>query len=94
MEIEISPRGDSERQAFLISDCCFSIEKIIVLEKVQPWLNEYQIEPSWLTKFSKALSAHMNGEGLLGKASPPMIDAIVKHDMRNLILEQYHILAV
>ena len=34
----------------------------------------------------------MNGEGLLGKASPPMIDAIVKHDMRNLILEQYHIL--
>jgi predicted pyridoxine 5'-phosphate oxidase superfamily flavin-nucleotide-binding protein len=68
----------------LLSYCNFSIEESAALEKVQPWLSENQVEPSRLTKFSKALSAHMNGEGLFGKASAPVIDAIVKHDMRNL----------
>jgi predicted pyridoxine 5'-phosphate oxidase superfamily flavin-nucleotide-binding protein len=68
----------------LLSNCHFSIEESVILEKIQPWLRENQIEPSRLTKFSKALSAHMNGEGLFGKVSTPVIDAIVKHDMRNL----------
>lgn len=68
----------------MLSNCNFSIKESMSLEKIQPWLNENQIEPSRLTKFSKALSAHMNGEGFLGKASAPVIDAIVKHDMRNL----------
>ncbi|WP_321349961.1 hypothetical protein [Halopseudomonas oceani] len=34
--------------------------------------------------FSKMLSEHMNGRGLLGKATTLVVDAVVKHDLRNL----------
>jgi hypothetical protein len=30
------------------------------------------------------LTAHMQGEGLLGKLSNPIVSGIIKHDMNNL----------
>ena len=37
-----------------------------------------------ITSFSKALSAHINGTGLLGKVTSKIVGAVVKHDMNNL----------
>jgi predicted pyridoxine 5'-phosphate oxidase superfamily flavin-nucleotide-binding protein len=37
-----------------------------------------------VTPFAKALSAHMQGEGLLGKATHLVVDRVVKHDLKNL----------
>ncbi len=48
------------------------------------WNADSYINEKQLTKFSKVLSHHMNGTGLLGKASTPVINAIVRHDLKNL----------
>ncbi len=37
-----------------------------------------------ITSFSKALSIHINGTGLVGKATSAVVGAVVKHDMKNL----------
>ena len=42
------------------------------------------LEKQCITPFSKALSAHINGTGLLGKATHSIISAVVNHDMKNL----------
>ncbi|WP_250655991.1 pyridoxamine 5'-phosphate oxidase family protein [Alkalimarinus coralli] len=68
----------------LLEQCHFSIEQSHAIQQAQPWLSERQVSPDSLTRFSKALSMHMNGEGLLGKAATPIIDAVVKNDMKNL----------
>jgi len=68
----------------LLDQCRFSIEQSKAIQKSQPWLNESHVSPDRLTRFSKALSAHMNGEGLIGKATTPFIDAVVKSDMKHL----------
>jgi predicted pyridoxine 5'-phosphate oxidase superfamily flavin-nucleotide-binding protein len=48
------------------------------------WETKNAIEKSSITSFSKALSAHINGTGLLGKATNAIVGAVVKHDMQNL----------
>lgn len=48
------------------------------------WNTENYVNEKSLTKFSKVLSHHMNGTGLLGKATTPVINAIVRHDLKNL----------
>ncbi len=48
------------------------------------WNSENYISEKSLTAFSKVLSHHMNGTGLLGKVSTPVINAIVRHDLKNL----------
>ena len=68
----------------LITQCSFSIQNCSAIGQIQPWLNENQINPANLTRFSKALSIHMNGDGLIGKAATPFINAIVKNDMKHL----------
>jgi len=68
----------------LIEQCRFSLAHCSAIEQTQFWLSETHVNPDRLTRFSKALSAHMNGEGILGKAATPFIGAIVKNDMKNL----------
>ena len=48
------------------------------------WDRENFIDKKMLTAFPKALSSHMKGTGLMGKATTLVVDAIVKHDMKNL----------
>ncbi|MFY0642447.1 MAG: pyridoxamine 5'-phosphate oxidase family protein [Bermanella sp.] len=48
------------------------------------WDSKNFIDKKALTPFPKALSSHMNGTGLMGKATTLVVDAIVKHDMKNL----------
>lgn len=68
----------------LIEDCEFTCHQSKALSEPQLWQGKSQTHPTQLTNFSKVLSAHMNGEGLLGKATTPVVKAIVKHDMNNL----------
>jgi len=48
------------------------------------WDSNNYVEPRALTSFPKALSAHMNGEGLLGKIKSSVVSSIVKRDLKNL----------
>lgn len=48
------------------------------------WRQETHLRDSDLPSFPKMLSEHMNGRGLLGKATTLVVDAVVKHDLKNL----------
>lgn len=76
--------GKRPKLGTLITQCQFNIQELMGLKHDSPWEKENHIETNQVTKFSKALSAHMTGEGLLGKASAPVIDIIVKNDMKHL----------
>ena len=54
------------------------------LEESELWDKNKAIDKKDLTPFPKALSSHMNGIGLMGKATTAVVGAIVKHDMKNL----------
>lgn len=68
----------------LIEDCEFTLKQSKAFSEPQIWQGRRETHPTQLTNFAKVLSAHMNGEGLLGKATMPVVKAIVKHDMNNL----------
>jgi predicted pyridoxine 5'-phosphate oxidase superfamily flavin-nucleotide-binding protein len=48
------------------------------------WDPTTAVEQHVLTPFHKALSSHMHGTGLLGKATSTVVGAVVKHDMKHL----------
>lgn len=48
------------------------------------WDTATHLPEDAIPAFSKMLSEHMNGRGLLGKATTLVVDAVVKHDLRNL----------
>jgi len=55
-----------------------------VLESENIWDTRSAISKHSITAFPKALSAHINGTGMLGKATATIVGAVVKHDMKNL----------
>lgn len=48
------------------------------------WDRATHLDEGQIPAFSKMLSEHMNGKGLLGKATGLVVDAVVKHDLRHL----------
>jgi predicted pyridoxine 5'-phosphate oxidase superfamily flavin-nucleotide-binding protein len=48
------------------------------------WVKETHLRESDIPSFPKMLAEHMNGKGLLGKATTLVVDAVVKHDLKNL----------
>jgi predicted pyridoxine 5'-phosphate oxidase superfamily flavin-nucleotide-binding protein len=60
----------------------FQLDPVLESEKI--WESEKMIDKAAITPFSKALSAHINGTGFLGKATATIVGAVVKHDMKNL----------
>lgn len=48
------------------------------------WSKETHLRESDIPSFSKMLAEHMNGKGLLGKATTLVVDAVVKHDLKHL----------
>lgn len=48
------------------------------------WCTDTHLRESDVPSFPKMLSEHMNGRGLLGKATTLVVDAVVKHDLKNL----------
>ena len=67
-----------------VRDCQFELLESQALVEVGPWREENQIDDKQLSRFSKVLSTHMHGEGLLGKATVPIVQTIVNKDLNNL----------
>lgn len=55
-----------------------------ILANLNIWQTQKYVNPKAISSFPKALSAHMNGTGLLGKATVGVVKAVVNHDMKNL----------
>jgi hypothetical protein len=68
----------------IISINRLSSHKSAALISTEIWQKESHMISTSLTPFSKALTAHIQGEGLLGKLSNPIMSGIIKHDMNNL----------
>ena len=48
------------------------------------WCADTHLRENDVPSFPKMLSEHMNGRGLLGKATTLVVDAVVKHDLKHL----------
>lgn len=48
------------------------------------WSKETHLSERDIPSFSKMLAEHMNGRGLMGKATTLVVDAVVKHDLKHL----------
>lgn len=48
------------------------------------WRTETHLSPAAIPSFPKMLAEHMNGTGLLGKATTLVVDAVVRHDLKHL----------
>lgn len=68
----------------LLENCQFHFMTSEVLKRDAIWDESRWVEPKNLTSFSKALSAHLNGEGLKGAMMSPVINLVVKNDLKNL----------
>ena len=77
-------KGKRPKLGILVTDCEFSITENRVINDAELWSNNNHVDENRITRFSKALSIHMNGAGLLGKLSAPVVDAVVKNDMKHL----------
>lgn len=76
--------GKAPKVGILITVQATNFQLDPVLEDGDIWSPEKTISKDAITAFPKALSAHINGTGLLGKATTAIIGAVVKHDMKNL----------
>lgn len=54
------------------------------LQQADIWSNKKRCNKSELSSFSKALSAHINGTGMIGKATHFVVNQVVKKDAKNL----------
>lgn len=65
-----------------VSDWCFQSSQTLVDAGL--WQPETYVDEHTLASFPKMLAEHMNGTGLLGKATTLVVDAVVKHDLKHL----------
>lgn len=66
-----------------------SIESVVFsnnqdLLEAKLWSEDYFVDAKAIPSFSKVLAQHMNGSGLLGKATTAVVDMVVKKDLKNL----------
>ncbi len=54
------------------------------LKAAELWDNKNHLHAKQLTSFPKVIAEHMNGTGWRGKASTPIIKAVVTHDLKHL----------
>lgn len=76
--------GKAPKVGILITTHASSFQLDPALAAGDIWNAEKFNNKSAITSFPKALSAHINGTGLLGKATATLVGAVVKHDMKNL----------
>lgn len=65
-----------------VNDWCFQSSQTLVDAGL--WQPETYVAEDSLASFPKMLAEHMNGTGLLGKATTLVVDAVVKHDLKHL----------
>jgi uncharacterized protein len=79
-----SVNGKQPKLGILVTIKSQSIRTDLALSNSKIWQIENLVDPKLITSFPKALSAHMNGTGLLGLATANLVKAVVNHDMKNL----------
>ncbi len=80
----LSIKGKAPKLGILVTISEQKIMHIQGLRDVKLWDEHHHIDSKSLTAFPKIMAEHMNGRGLLGKASAPIVKAIVNHDLKNL----------
>lgn len=76
--------GKTPKVGILIQIVSHQVEYNPALSATELWAQQNFLDKKDITTFAKALAAHMNGTGLLGKATAGLVSAVVKHDMKNL----------
>ena len=61
-----------------------NIERNAGLNSALLWQADKHKHTGQLSSFSKVMAEHLNGKGLLGKISRPLVDSVVRHDLKNL----------
>ncbi len=77
-------KGKQPKLGIVIEITSASIQQDAALSNLKLWDSNTLGDERSLTPFSKALSAHINGTGLLGKITSGVVKAVVNHDMKNL----------
>lgn len=76
--------GKQPKAGIVINVIKRTFQRDDALMKSELWNAKKMIDNTTLTAFPKALSSHINGTGLMGRATQTIVGAIVKHDMKNL----------
>ncbi len=80
----LSIKGKAPKLGILVTITEQKIKDIQGLREVNLWDDNHHIDSKSLTAFPKIMAEHMNGRGLLGIASAPIVKAIVNHDLKHL----------
>lgn len=76
--------GKSPRVATIVNVERYRFQHCPELLAAGLWDRATHLDEGQIPAFSRMLSEHMNGTGLLGKATTLVVDAVVKHDLRHL----------
>jgi len=77
-------QGKTPRIGMVLQVGEFRFQHSPALSEEGLWSKETHLRESEIPSFSKMLAEHMNGRGLLGKATTLVVDAVVKHDLKHL----------
>lgn len=80
----LAVNGKPPRVATLVNVERYRFQHCPELLSAGLWDRATHLDEGQIPAFSKMLSEHMNGTGLLGKATSLVVDAVVKHDLRHL----------
>ncbi|WDE08800.1 pyridoxamine 5'-phosphate oxidase family protein [Thalassomonas viridans] len=66
-----------------------SVKRVIIqqeasLNNALLWQADKHKDAGQLSSFSKVMAEHLNGKGLLGKVSRPIVGSVIRHDLKNL----------
>ncbi|GLQ31751.1 hypothetical protein [Litoribrevibacter albus] len=76
--------GKQPKLGILIRVSSYKVVQEHALSESNLWNESEYVLKTQLTPFPKVLSEHMNGTGLLGKATNQVVKAVVNHDMKHL----------
>ncbi len=76
--------GKLPKLGILIKVASHSLVHASVFKNMSLWDQADYVPKGEVTPFPKVLSEHMNGRGLLGKATNQVVKAVVNHDMKHL----------
>ncbi|MFC3151651.1 hypothetical protein ACFOEK_11495 [Litoribrevibacter euphylliae] len=76
--------GKLPKLGILIKVTSYTLVQASVLKDMSLWDQADYVSKGEVTPFPKVLSEHMNGRGLLGKATNQVVKAVVNHDMKHL----------
>ena len=62
----------------------YRIQRCPALVEAGLWSKQTHLGEGAIPPFARMLAEHMNGRGLMGKATTLLVDAVVKHDLKNL----------